>query len=378
MTRVVVIGSGIAGASVAYHLAKAGSDVVVVDDARPGQATAAGAGIITPVGIQPVSAAKSELMFAAVAHYVRLVEQFVEGGLAEHSYAATGELIAARDNDELRRLAEVTDRAGSLIREHGTAGVGSPELLDHSELRRRFPLLSTALGAVWLPEVARVDGRVVRDHLVTLGRRGGARFVESTGELVVVDSRVTGVRCAAGLFEADHVVVAAGAWSSALAGATGFDPQVYPQRGQIVHLRLPGGGSDLPVVSVFGGIYLLSFPGDRIVIGATREDHSGYAASVTAGGVDMLLRKAFGVVPRLSEAEWLEVRVGLRPASRDGEPLVGPAPGVEGLWLATGFGPQGLTLAPYSGWLLARAILGESVEFPVPMAATRLAAPVRS
>nr|WP_246220616.1 FAD-dependent oxidoreductase [Phytoactinopolyspora mesophila] len=373
VVRVIVIGAGIAGASVAYPLAAAGADVVVVDDAQPGRATSAGAGIITPVSARPVGEAKSRIMFAAVEHYLDLVRRFEESGLSDHSYGVTGELIAAFDNDELRRLSEVAERAEARTGRYGTAGVGVPKLFSRQDVHERFPLLPGVLGGVWLPDVARVDGRIIRDHLMTLAAQLGAQVLQGRAELVFDGSRVSGVRVPGEFLEGDHVVLAAGAWSEALVETTGLDLPVYPQRGQILHLRIPG-GSTLPVISVFRGIYLLSFPGDRVVIGATREDDSGFATHATAGGVDMLIRKALGVVPSLQRAEWLEVRVGIRPASRDGEPLLGPAPGIDGLWLATGFGPQGLTLAPYSGRLLAEAIMGEKTEIPEILSAARLAA----
>jgi D-amino-acid dehydrogenase len=374
VARVIVIGAGIAGASVAYHLAAAGADVVVVDDARTGRATSAGAGIITPVSIRQVDEAKSRIMFASVEHYIELVGRFEERGLTDHSYGITGELIPAFDNDEVRRLSEVMERAQTLTDSYGTAGIGVPAMLTRQELRDRFPLLPGALGAVWLPDVARVDGRIIRNHLMTLAAERGAQLVSAPGELVIDGSRVGGVRIPGELIEGDQVVLAAGAWSESLVEITGLDLPVYPQRGQILHLRIPD-GSALPVISVFRGIYLLSFPGDRVVIGATREDESGFATYATAGGVDMLIKKALAVVPSLKDGEWLEVRVGIRPASRDGEPFVGPAPGIEGLWLATGFGPQGLTLAPYSGRLIAEAMVGETSQIPEILSAGRLVAP---
>jgi D-amino-acid dehydrogenase len=268
----------------------------------------------------------------------------------------TGELIVALSDDELGRLDQLARRAEELVAEHGPAGIGTPERLAGDDVRRRFPGVSTAVGGLWLPEVARIDGRVVRSRLAEMALKHGASFVDSTGELALSAGRVTGVRADGGLVECDHAVVATGAWTNDVLAAAGVELAIYPQRGQIVHLRLPG-GSELPVLNTLRGHYLLSFPGDRVVIGATREDGSGFDAHPTAGGIDLVIRQGLSVVPGLADAEWIEVRVGLRPASRDGEPFLGQAPGVEGLWVATGFGPQGLTLGPYSGQVLAASIL---------------------
>jgi len=73
-----------------------------------------------------------------------------------------------------------------------------------------------------------------------------------------------------------------------------------------------------------------------------------------------VLAEALRVAPGLAAAEVREVRVGLRPASRDGLPILGPVPGIENLLLATGHGSVGLQLGPYSGKMIAGMIAGEA------------------
>jgi D-amino-acid dehydrogenase len=73
------------------------------------------------------------------------------------------------------------------------------------------------------------------------------------------------------------------------------------------------------------------------------------------------------LVPTLAAATWIETRVGLRPASHDGFPYLGPAPGVDGLWLATGMGPSGLTLGPYCGSVVADQVLARLGGGPTPV-----------
>jgi D-amino-acid dehydrogenase len=352
-------------------LARRGLEVVVVDDGVPGRATSAGAGIVSPIAVSPVSAERDAFAFAACVHYLELVARFEGEGLGDHSYGVTGGLIVALDEAELSSVHEVVSRSTELVARHGTRGAGQPVALDQGELAKRFPLLAPdLLGAVWSPEVARVDGRVIRDHLMTLAGRAGAATVDGRGSVVVDDGRVTAVRTPAGRIECDAAVLAGGAWSPDLADELGFALPVSPQRGQILHVRLPG-ASELPVVNGFRGHYLLSFPGDRVVVGATREDGSGFDTRATAGGVAQVIANGRTLVPSLDQAEWLELRVGLRPASRDGEPFVGPAPGIAGLYVSTGYGPQGLTFAPHAGALIASALAGETVEFPASFAVGR-------
>jgi len=135
---------------------------------------------------------------------------------------------------------------------------------------------------------------------------------------------------------------------------------VAPHRGQISHFDLPGTDTSAwPVVLPRTSHYLLSFPGGRVVAGATREPDAGFDRRVTAAGQREVLDHALTVAPGLADASLAETRVGFRPATPDTLPLLGQV--AAGLYLATGYGPAGLTLAPYSGKLIADLVLGEDV-----------------
>ena len=110
------------------------------------------------------------------------------------------------------------------------------------------------------------------------------------------------------------------------------------------------------------GTGLTAWPDGRVVAGASRETGSGFDVSTTAAGVHEVLGEALRVAPGLADAELREIRVGLRPMSSDGLPILGPVPRVPGAWIATGHGPFGLTLGPYSAQLVADMILGHPVE----------------
>ena len=89
---------------------------------------------------------------------------------------------------------------------------------------------------------------------------------------------------------------------------------------------------------------------------------SGYAARTSAAGVEEVVREALRVAPGLADARLLEIRVGLRPQPLDGLPVLGAVPGVEGVFLATGHGPTGLQLGPYSGKIAATLAQGQRCE----------------
>jgi D-amino-acid dehydrogenase len=91
---------------------------------------------------------------------------------------------------------------------------------------------------------------------------------------------------------------------------------------------------------------------------STREDDAGFDARLTAGGVHEALSEALRFAPGLAGATLHELRFGLRPASPDRLPMLGPLPGYPSVFVLTGFGANGLQLGPYCGALLADLILG--------------------
>lgn len=166
---------------------------------------------------------------------------------------------------------------------------------------------------------------------------------------------VNGERVAAGA-----LIVAGGAWSAALGEELGSPLPVFPQRGQILHLEMHDTDtSHWPIVVGYHSHYLLTFPANRVVAGATRESQSGFDVRMTAGGVYEALGEALRVAPGLARATLREVRIGLRPASPDGLPILGRLPGYDDVFVATGHGPSGLQLGPYSGALVVGLALGE-------------------
>jgi D-amino-acid dehydrogenase len=170
---------------------------------------------------------------------------------------------------------------------------------------------------------------------------------------------VTGLVVDGEIVHAGAVAIAGGAWSDAFGKQLGVSIPVAPQRGQIIHLGLPRTDtSRWPMVSAFHEQYMVAWPDSRVVAGATRETGSGFAPHTTTAGVRAVLDEALRVAPGLAGAEIREIRVGLRPLSADGLPVLGAVPGLAGVFLVTGHGPSGLTLGPYSSKVVAEAMLG--------------------
>jgi D-amino-acid dehydrogenase len=312
---VAVLGSGIVGASAAYHLSRTpGVRVVLVDGGHPGQATAAGAGIVAPgVSIRP-PAAWYPFAAAAVRAYPPLLDALRSDGEPDAGYETCGGLFVATSDDEAARL----DDVHRLIEERAREG---------------------------MPNI----GTVAR--------------------LTVTGGAVSGFAVDAERIPCDAVVLATGAWDVRIEGGQATGLPIRPQRGQLAHLDVPASGTgDWSFVTGFHSHYLLAFAPNRVVAGATREDDSGFDARVTAGGLQEVLGEALRIAPGLRDATLAEVRTGLRPVSPDGLPLLGHLSGLADAIVATGLGPSGLTLGPYAGAIAARLAVGEQPPGEVDLA----------
>jgi D-amino-acid dehydrogenase len=356
--EVIVIGGGLLGWSAAYRLVKSGRRVALIDRSDTGYATAAGAGIIAPgTSLAPPNGFLS-LGKAAVDYYNRLIPELAEDGETETDYAQVGMIFIARDEAELARLPEAARRMNQR-RAEGMGNLGELAMIDDAAAKELFPPVMDVPGALHIPGAARVNGRSLRDALRNASIKHGAVSLTGSARISRAGERIS-VAFDGVAATPEAVVIAGGAWSPELADAIGVSLPIYPQRGQIVHFDLPGADTGhWPILEWFGGHYMLTFPGSRVVCGATREHDSGFDVRMTARGVHEVLGVALSVAPGLANATIAEVRIGLRPFSPDGLPVLGYAPGIANLLLCTGHGPSGLQLGPVSGALVTELINGQ-------------------
>jgi glycine/D-amino acid oxidase-like deaminating enzyme len=351
--RIVVVGAGVLGASTAYHLAREGADVAVVDQAHEGRATAAGAGILCPWASHVDDPAFYELYAAGARYYSDLVPALSELGETDLGFRRVGALIVSTDPTELKS-------AESLLRDRRMEApeIGDVDRLFPREVKALFPPLRADLAGIHVAGGARVDGRRLAASLLRAAEHHGATVARGFVELISRGDRVPSVRLDDREIVADAVVITAGAWSPALLRPLGINLPIQPQRGQIIHLHLPGQETNSwPVVLPPGSHYLLAFDDSRVVAGATRESGAGFDYRVTAAGQAEVLSEALRIAPGLGAATLVETRVGFRPVSLDGWPLLGQVRNVEGLVIGNGLGAAGLTIGPLAGRLLADVVL---------------------
>ncbi len=284
--------------------------------------------------------------------------RLADDGVSDAGFAVTGSvLVAERRGDDAAMDAAIMlaqSRAPEIVVE-----------IDPGDIAPYFPPLGPVRRALFNPAGRRVDGRELNRALRQAAGRHGMETLDAA--VVGIDGdgdagTVRGVTTPDGTLTAAAVVIAGGAWSGQMAGLLGVKLPVTPLKGQIIHLLLPGADShDWSIVQPVLGFYLVPWPNGRVACGGTMEAEAGFDHRPTADGAHQLLRECLRTAPGLAQATVTDIRVGSRPATPDGRPVLGRLPGWSNVFVATGHGAEGLLLGPYSGRLVASCLLGASV-----------------
>jgi len=398
--RIVVIGGGIVGLCVAWHLAKRGLRPLVLEAGKAGAASSGNAGAISHGSVAPlampgilkqvpgmmldpagalhipmrywlkaapwllrfVASARTPQVEAAATALASLFfgtldrhKEIVAAEGAPELIRETGQIYLYRDDAQMAK-----DKAGlDLRRRHGLR----MEVLDRAALSTLEPAVSPAYTrGVYLPDhgssvnparFAEVVARGVQRQCGEV-RTAEVRAIRTEGR------RVTGVETASGVIPADQVVLAAGAWSARLLASLGVKVPLETQRGY--HMMLPDAG-------VTPGRVLS--PADRKVFISPMEDGLRVAGSVEIAGLDAPpnearaqlllgdLRAVFPDVRTDGATSWM----GHRPCLPDSVPVLGPLRDWQGVWCAFGHGHLGLTGSAPTGALIAAAMAGERPNF---------------
>lgn len=346
---VVVVGGGVIGLATAWRASRAGLKVAVAD-ARPARgASWAAAGMLAPVTeVHPGEESLLTLNLAAAARWPVWVEELAADSGLEPGYRQSGTLVVARDADENEALEDLFGFQKEL-------GLQATRLRSR-ECRSLEPLLSPRVrGGIHVEGDHQVDNRALLAALVEACDRRGVAFVRSNVDSIAGDDRVEGVELVGGeTIECSSVVLAAGTWSGHVGMPRGVALELRPVKGQLLILRGPQSSPPLQRTVRGRDVYLVPRADGRVIVGASSEE-MGFDATVRAGAVLDLLRDAYEVVPAIAELELFEICVGLRPATPDNAPVLGPS-AVDGLLLATGHYRNGILLAPVTAEALVASL----------------------
>lgn len=363
---VVVVGAGLIGCACAYSLAKRGLQVTVVEreDIASG-ASGACDGHVCCQSKAPGFA--SELARRSLALYRTLSDELGE----ETGFRRSGSWLVAESPCEMHSLE-------AIARQRQAEGL-EVRICSGEEVREAEPILTKGLcGGTFCPTDGQTDPWRTALALARAARRSGAQFCfgDEVQSVVVRGSQVRGVRTSRGRLAAGVVLLTVGAWTSCLLTPLGVELPVVPRRGEILVTEpMPPVLSSIVLHARYvaaklaendeqqATLVMEQVSDGNLMIGSTRSD-AGFDIRNTFAGITALAREAQRLAPSLSGVSVVRSFAGLRPVSPDGLPLIGPVQEVEGLFVATGHGGDGVALAPITGEIVGEGIVGGERFWP--------------
>lgn len=364
---VTILGGGVIGSSIAYHLKAAGCrERVLVVERDPSYRFASSRLAFGGIRQQFGSEVNVRMAQRSIEFYERFDEAMrVDGRDACGRFRQRGYLFLA-DRVMAPRLEKRIERMKAL-------GV-RVEALTPAEIQKRVPELEVSdlvLGAFG-PKDGYGDAPAILAGFRAKAESLGAEFLSD--EVVSVEresGRVRGVVCRkAGRIESEKVVCAAGAYSAKVANLAGLEVPVAPVRQQLVRAMLPRPWSyDFPVVIDPTGVHWRSSEGNTIVIAKTEsQERPGERFEPDPDRFSRKLKPLLARrVPEFSGLEEVCAWAGLYEMTPDHNAILGPHPDLPGFYLACGFSGHGLMMAPAAGQLLAEMLMDRPVSMDVSM-----------
>ncbi|AMY12782.1 Glycine oxidase [Luteitalea pratensis] len=359
---VIVVGAGLIGCAVAHALSRQGAAVLMIDAGAPGSgASQASAGMLCPHIEGSHDPILQQLGAESLARYDTFIHRVRSDSGMDVPYVRNGTLQVAGTDEAAVALANLAESLHA-------QGVSCQLAEGEAEVRELEPLVRPQRAGLLIQSHGAVRTRDLVEALLHASLHQGARCHQSERvERVAHQDRHVVVETHAHTFHAPHVVVTSGAWSMHLQVEGHPVIPTHPVRGQLLRLQMVDRG--LRRVLWGPDIYMVPWA-DEVLVGATIE-HVGFDARATVGGVSQLCAAAEALVPNLSDATFTEVRVGLRPGSPDGLPLIGASERMPGLLYATGHFRNGALLAPLTADLVTDLIRTSSAVVPPAISASR-------
>jgi sarcosine oxidase subunit beta len=349
----IVIGAGVVGASIAFHLARRRAGRVLVLD--KGLAAQGGSGRSSALvrmhytlPHEVMLARKSLEIFTRWEDYVGRPSPFKKVGFVR--------LVPAHEIESMKRNVEMQRGLGVETR-----------LISAQELKAIEPdwRVDDVELAAYEPDSGYGDGAVTANDLLQRAREMGAEFRPRTRVTAfeVEAGRVRGVATDQGRLAAPLVIAAAGPWSTPLLRAVGFEPPIEPEYHRVAILENPPGmrGGGCALIDSIASMYLRSEGPARTLVGefvGPRDvDPDDFPPSVPTEELAEIALLGARRIPKLRECGLVRGVTGIYDMTPDQRPLLGPTPGVEGLHLAAGFSGMGYKISPAVGLTMAELLL---------------------
>lgn len=356
---VLIIGGGVIGLSLAWDLALHGRQVQVIDRGEPGQeASWAGAGILPPASWKAALHPYDQLRALSSELHPRWAETLTRETGIDTGYRQCGGIYLARTPGEAAALVAWAGSAAEegIEIEPWRAG-GASHLIFHPNAENKI------LAAYLLPQEAQLRNPRHLQALRLACEHAGVEITPGceTVDFEIRDHRLAAILTSQGPLQAAQFCFTSGAWTGQLAAKLGIALGILPIRGQMVlfNTGLQGGPAGLTHIVSEGSRYLVPRDDGRVLAGSTEEE-VGFDKRTTDEAIADLVAFARGLAPALADALIERTWAGLRPASFDGLPYLGPLPGLDNAFVASGHFRSGLYLSPATAVVMSQLFRGET------------------
>ncbi|MFP3919665.1 FAD-binding oxidoreductase [Lysinibacillus telephonicus] len=366
--KVVVIGAGIIGTSVAYFLSKKNVNIVLVDakDIASGTSGACDKAIM----LQSKKWGPALELAIQSATLYKDLEQELQQDL---EYRQGGGLILIDNEQDLKVLQQTVEKQNSI-------GL-NVKILTGDEVRKKNPYLSEKIiAASWCEEDAEINPMLTAFAFAKAAHKNKAilRLNCEVLDLVTENNRILGVQTTHGKIYADSVVICSGVWTNQILKTVQLEVPIIPRKGIIlVTEKLP----KIIDCNILSGSYIVSklqkeqnsipygiglaisqTKSGTLLIGGSRE-FVGFDESIKTKIIRDIAKQAIHAFPCLDNIHLIRSFAGFRPYTPDNMPILGEIPSVQGLYIAAGHEGDGVALAPITGKLMSELITNQKIEF---------------
>ena len=338
---VLIVGGGIIGLSIAIELKLLGASPTIISRDFKSAATLASAGMLAPDAEQISDPAMQQLCWQSRSLYREWTCKLENLTGLNTGYWSCGVLAPVYNLEN--NLPPSCD-----LNSHNRYW------LDGEVIHKcQSGLGKDIIGGWWYPEDGQVDSRALGKTLLSAVQSLGIEVKEGIGAEAILEEqcRVVGVQTKTGLLQANHYVIATGAWANEL-----FPLPVKPKKGQMLQVRVTENISSLPLnrILFMGNTYIVPRKDGRIIIGASSED-VGFTPHNTPVEIQELLALGISLYPQLQDYPLEDFWSGFRPVTPDELPILGSSY-CHNLTFATGHYRNGILLAPITSRLIADLI----------------------
>lgn len=366
----LILGAGVMGASIAFHLARRNAGrIIVVDKDHAGSGGSGRSSALVRMHYSfPPEVQLALLSLKVFQHWQELV-----GEPGEFRKTGFVRLVHPGESERLKKNVAMQRNLGANV-----------ELIDRQQLRELEPdwQVDEVELAAYEPDSGHGDGNVVANDFLSRARDSGAAYLSKSRvtNFLIQGGRIRGVQTEQGDIHSPVVIVATGPWTRPLFASTGYDPPIETEFHQVAILKnAPTMKPGMACIDSVTATYFRSDASDKFLVGdfygRRPIDPDNFPQRASETDLEQIIERAARRVPKVENAEVMRGVTGVYDVTPDSRALLGPIPGVEGLHICAGFSGMGFKISPAIGLVMSELVLdGEATTVDItPFRPTRFA-----